>query len=124
MASTLQRVLDIWRDSERELAAQQPNGPENPALTTQIERLRRLYQRITVHERRDIRGLKGPDRTIVRSESLATRSRAAASLAEEALERSRTTRLQADSIPRRHVEAGASAGDTRDGSEQVAVNHS
>jgi hypothetical protein len=76
----------------------------------QIERLRRLYQRITVHERRDIRGLKGADRTIVRSESLATRSRAAASLAEDALERSRITRLQADSTPRRHVEVGASSG--------------
>jgi hypothetical protein len=123
MASTLQRVLDIWRDSERELAAQQP-GPENPALTSQIERLRRLYQRITVHERRDIRGLKGPDRTIVRSEWLATRSRAAATLAEDALERSRTTRLQADSIPRRNVEAGAASASTQDGSEQVAVNQS
>jgi hypothetical protein len=124
MPSTLQRVLDIWRESERELAAQQPDSPEEPALRVQIERLRRLYQRITVHERRDIRGLKGPDRTIVRSEWLATRSRAAASLAEDALERSRTTRLQADSIPRHHVEAGDSPGSTQDGSEQVAVNQS
>jgi hypothetical protein len=114
MASTLQRVLDLWRESERELAAQQPDSAERRALASQIERLRQLYQRITVHERRDINGLKGADRTIVRSELLATRSRAAATLAGDALERSRTTRLQADSVPRRHVEVGASSGSSQD----------
>jgi hypothetical protein len=92
MASTLQRVLDLWRESERELAAQDADSPERPALASQIERLRRLYQRITVHERRDLRGLKGADRTIVRSEALATRSRAAAEAAVDAVTRARTLR--------------------------------
>jgi DNA-binding transcriptional regulator YbjK len=92
MASTLQRVLDLWRESERQLAAQQPDSPEITALAAQIERLRRLYQRITVHERRDIGGLKGADRTIVRSELLATRSRAAAGAAVDAVARARTLR--------------------------------
>jgi hypothetical protein len=122
MASTLQRVLDLWRESERELAAQQPDSAESPALASQIERLRRLYQRITVHERRDLQGLKGADRTIVRSEWLATRSRAAATLAEDALERSRTTRQHADSTPRHHAEAAAAAGSSRDRSEHVVTN--
>ena len=94
MASTLQRVLELWRESERELAAQEPDSPEASALASQIERLRRLYQRITTHELGNIRRLQGPDRTIVRSEWLTTRSRAAASRAEGALRRSRTTRSE------------------------------
>jgi hypothetical protein len=124
MASTLQRVLDLWRESERQLAAQDPDSPERPALTSQIERLRRLYQRITVHERRDLRELKGADRTIVRSEVLATRSRAAATLAEDALERSRTTRMRAGSLAGHNVETGASAGSSQDRSEEVVAHPS
>jgi hypothetical protein len=92
MASTLQRVLDLWRESERQLAAQDPDSSERPALVSQIERLRRLYQRITVHERRDLRGLKGADRTIVRSELLATRTRVAAGAAVDAVARARALR--------------------------------
>jgi hypothetical protein len=95
MASTLQRVLDLWRASERELAAQQPESRNISAVTTQIDRLRRLYQTVTIHERRDLRELKGPDRTIVQAESLAVRSRAAADQAADAVERARTTRLEA-----------------------------
>src|SRR4051794_38762362 len=123
MASTLQRVLDLWRESERQLAAEDADSAERPALTSQIERLRQLYQRITVHERRDLGRLKGADRTIVRSEWLATRSRAAASEAEDALERSRNMRTKADSIVRHAVEAGASVGSMveRSRSDEVAA---
>jgi hypothetical protein len=96
MASTLQRVLDLWRASERELEARAPESSDSPALTTQIARLRRLYQTITVHERRNLRGFKGPDRTIVRSEWLTIRSRAAASRAQDALDRARTVRVRTE----------------------------
>jgi hypothetical protein len=92
VASTLQRVLELWRESERQLAAQPQGSRESAALALQIERLRRLYQRITNHERGNINGLKVADRTIVRSEWLTTRSRASASLAEDALKRSRSAR--------------------------------
>jgi hypothetical protein len=120
MASTLQRVLDLWRESERQLAAEDADSPERPALTSQIERLRRLYQRITIHERRDLGSLKGADRTIVRSEWLATRSRAAASQAEDALERSRDLRLQGDSVGMRD----ASAPSSGERSETVSASRS
>jgi hypothetical protein len=116
VASTLQRVLELWRESERQLAAQQPGSPERFALASQIERLRRLYQRISLHERDEIEGLKDPDRTIVRSEWLASRSRTAATRAEDALERSRTTRL--------HVSAAAPSPANTDPGEERAANAS
>ena len=95
MASTLQRVLDLWRASERELAEQSPDSPETSALTNQIDRLRRLYQTITLHERRDLRRLREPDQTVVSSELLAVRTRASAERAEAAVQRSRSVRLAA-----------------------------
>lgn len=96
MASNLQRVLELWRASERELAARNPASRDASALATQVDRLRRLYQTITVHEQRELRRLKDPDRTIVRSESLTLRSRAAAERAEAAVQRSRDARVAAD----------------------------
>jgi hypothetical protein len=89
MATTVQRVLELWRESERELAAQSRVSRNTSVLTTQIERLRRLYQTITEHEQRELREFKGPDRTIVRSESLALRSRSSSDRAAEALARAR-----------------------------------
>src|SRR2546423_4845762 len=96
MPSNLQRVLELWRASERELAARNPESRDGSALATQVDRLRRLYQTITAHEQRELRRLKDPERTIVRSELLTLRSLAAAGRAEAALQRSRSARLAAD----------------------------
>jgi len=105
MESTLQRVLELWRASERELAAQNPESGDSSALATQIDRLRRLYQTITDHEQRELLGLKDPDRTLVRSEWLTLRSRAAAERAEVALQRSRNARRRTDPKTGRRDEA-------------------
>jgi hypothetical protein len=92
MASTLQRVLDLWRESERQLAVYGENSVEGRALASQIARLRRLYQTITAHETRDAQEFRAADRTIVQSESLAMRAVAGTAHAAEALERSRAAR--------------------------------
>jgi hypothetical protein len=107
MASTLQRVLDLWRESERQLATYGENSAEGRALASQIARLRRLYQTITAHETRDAQEFRAADRTIVQSESLAIRTRAGTALAAEALERSRTARKQGFTVLPGNGEAAA-----------------
>jgi hypothetical protein len=105
MASTLQRVLELWRASERELEAKSPDGRDGSQVRAQIERLRRLYQRVATHEQRELGAFKGPDRTIVRAEWLAVRSRAASESAEAAVRRARTVRQTAGSTSGRGDEA-------------------
>jgi hypothetical protein len=107
MASNVQRVLELWRASERELAAQSPESRDSSALARQVDRLRRLYQTTTDHEKRELRALREPDRTLVRSEWLTLRSRAATEHAEAALRRSRAVRRTASSSSGRADEAAA-----------------
>jgi hypothetical protein len=107
MASTLQRVLELWRASERELAEKDPDGRDRSQVSAQIERLRRLYQRVATHEQRELGAYKGPDRTIVRAEWLAVRSRASSESAEAAVQRARTARRTAGSTSGQPDEAAA-----------------
>jgi hypothetical protein len=76
--STLEQVLDLWREAERDLESHPPGCPERPQIGGDVERLRWLYQSITHDVRDHLFRLEAADRTIVLALSLRMQSRAEA----------------------------------------------